>query len=253
MTKAHNEVDYRKRDAVAIITLNRPLKLNAMNSTMRNELIDALAKSESDGGVRVVILTGSGDKAFCAGRDLAEADVGQQEDFLPMIGDRIKLRKPIIAAVNGLAYGAGWFLVQGCDLCVASEDARFALPEAKVGRAPAWGCWLHGVVPQKIALELLMTGNPISAARAYEIGLINHVVPKEQVMARAMRLAEDLIAAAPLSVLTSKEVTYRTIGLPRPAALQLAFEIMAPIYVSEDAKEGVKAFREKRAPVWSGC
>src|SRR5690606_28673232 len=114
----------------------------------------------------------------------------------------------VIAAVNGLAYGGGWFLVQMCDIAVAADSATFALPEARFGRAPHWGAWLHGMVPQKIALELLMTGNSISAQRAYEIGLVNHVVPADQVLARARQLAADIIACAPLSVAGAKVMMY---------------------------------------------
>jgi len=252
MNMASNEVKYETREAVAVITLDRPAKLNAMNYGMREGLIDAWKRFEADTSARVAVLTGAGDRAFCAGRDLSEGTADRQEDFLPMIGDSVEVRKPVIAAVNGLAYGAGWFLVQGCDLCVASEQAWFALPEAKVGRAPAWACWLLGVVPQKIALELLMTGSPISAARAYQIGLVNHVVPAEEVLPRAMQLANDIVACAPLSVEASKQMIYRTTGLDRDSALRSAFNLMEPIYSSEDALEGIRAFRAKRAPVWQG-
>lgn len=245
-------VKYETRDSVALITLNRPAKLNAMNTGMRDMLLQFFQAVEDDPTVSVAILTGAGSRAFCAGRDLAEADADEQQDFLPMIGDKIKLTKPVIAAVNGLAYGAGWFLVQGCDLCVASTDATFALPEARVGRAPAWACWLHGMLPQKIMLELLMTGNPITATRAYEIGLVNHLIADADVLPTAMALAKSIVSAAPLSVAATKQMVYATAGVPRDEALRQSFEIFEPVYRSHDAYEGRLAFREKRAPQWTG-
>jgi enoyl-CoA hydratase len=243
---------YEKLGATVVITLNRPQKLNALNSPMRNALINAWNKFEEDDSARVAILTGAGQRAFCAGRDLTEGTADRQEDFLPMIGDNVKVSKPVIAAVNGLAFGAGWFMVQGCDLCVASDEASFALPEAKVGRGPAWAAWLHGMLPQKVALELLMTGNAITAHRAHEIGLVNHVVPAAEVLPCALALAADIVAAAPLSVSVSRQIVYDTMGLSRKDALQEAFRLCEPIYQSADALEGVNAFRQKRSPVWTG-
>ena len=125
---------------------------------------------EADASVRVLVLTGAGERAFCAGRDLNEPTVAG-ETMAPYLGEDVPFSKPAVAAVNGLAYGGGWFLAQMCDVVVASEDAEFALPGARVGAAPAWAVWLHGVVPEKAALELLMTGNRITALRAHQIGL----------------------------------------------------------------------------------
>lgn len=237
--------------AVATITLNRPTKMNAIDNDMRERMLLAWQQVESDPAIRVAILTGTGDRAFCAGRDLAAA-VGAQTQFLPVLGDNVTVSKPVIAAVNGLAYGGGWFLVQMCDLAVAADTARFALPEARFGRAPHWGAWLHGMIPQKVALELLMTGNPITARRACEIGLVNHVVPADQVLARTRQLAADIVAAAPLSVLGAKEMVYLAAEMGRSAALRMATRVFSRVYDSEDAREGATAFKEGRKPVWRG-
>ena len=243
---------YEMRGQVAVITLNRPAKLNAVNTAMRNGLIDAWQRFEADANARVAILTASGDRAFCAGRDLSENTADTQAGFLPVLGDSVHTTKPVIAAVNGLAYGAGWFLSQCCDMIVASDKSSFALPEAKVGRGPAWACWLHGMIPQKVALEILMTGNPISAQRAFDIGLVNHVVPQQDVMTRALQLANDIVSAAPLSVAASKEMMYMAADMGRSAALRTSFHLFEKVYNSEDALEGVRAFRDKRPPVWKG-
>jgi len=239
------------KDGVATVTMNRPKKMNAIDNEMREGLLAAWETIETDPAIRVAILTGAGPRAFCAGRDL-KAAVGAQTQFLPFLGDNVHVTKPVIAAVNGLAYGGGWFLVQMCDIAVAADTATFALPEARFGRAPHWGAWLHGMVPQKIALELLMTGNSISAQRAYEIGLVNHVVPADQVLARAQQLAADIIACAPLSVAGAKAMMYAAAEMGRGAALRTAAQIFQRAYDSEDAKEGANAFKEGRKPVWRG-
>jgi enoyl-CoA hydratase/carnithine racemase len=139
------------------------------------------------------------------------------------------------------------------DIIIASEDARFALAEAKVGRAPAIGVWLPGIVPQKIALELLMTGNPITARRAYEIGFVNHLVPREEVLQKAFSVAQDIVAAAPLTVKAVRDSIYLAAEMGRTAALRTAWHVFEPVYRSEDTYEGPRAFREGRKPVWKGA
>ncbi len=238
-------------EGIATITMNRPRKMNAIDNEMREGLLRAWDRVETDPDIRVAILTGAGPRAFCAGRDLAAA-TGAQTQFLPFLGDNVHVTKPVIAAVNGLAYGGGWFLVQMCDIAVAADNATFALPEARFGRAPHWGAWLHGMVPQKVALELLMTGNAIAAARAYEIGLVNHVVPAGELMAKARALAADIIACAPLSVMGAKAMMYAAAEMGRGPALRTAAQIFSRVYDSEDAREGALAFKEGRKPVWRG-
>jgi enoyl-CoA hydratase len=137
-----------------------------------------------------------------------------------------------------------------CDIVVANEETRLALSEAKVGRAPAIGCWLYGMMPPKIALELLMTGNPISARRAHEIGFINHIVPAAEVLPKALSIAEDILACAPLVVTAARQSIYLASEMGRTAALRTAVHVYEPAYRSEDTLEGWQAFREKRKPVW---
>ncbi len=251
-----DEVLYEIEDQVAVITLNRADKLNALNAAMRAALWEAWRSFEGDERLRVAILTGAGDKAFCAGIDLiefTETKLGvPPPNFLPVIGQNIKITKPVIAAVNGLAYAGGWRLVQMCDLCVASETTRFAITEARVGRGVPWAAPLIHMISPRVMLELLMTGNPISAQRAYELGFVNHVVPADQVMEKARALANDILAGAPLFMKAAKEMVYRATEVGSTEALRNADKIFEPVYRSEDAIEGPLAFREKRKPNWRG-
>ncbi len=237
---------------VAVITLNRPEKRNVVNTEMRDGVLAAWRRFEAATDLRVAILTAAGDKAFCAGRDLGEAASGHGHGFIPILRDEVQVSKPVIAAVNGAAIGGGCFLALSCDLCVAAEHATFALTEARVGRAPIYAFWLNAMVPQKVALEIAMTGNSITARRAYELGLANHVVPGDHLMERAMGLAADLCDAAPLSVAATKAMIYETAGLPPTEAMAAALARFQPVFDSEDALEGMRAFREKRRPQWKG-
>ena len=251
-----DEVLYEIEDKVVVITLNRADKLNALNAAMRAALWEAWRSFEGDERLRVAILTGAGDKAFCAGIDLiefTETKLGvPPPNFLPVIGQNIKITKPVIAAVNGLAYAGGWRLAQMCDLCVASETTRFAITEARVGRGVPWAAPLIHMISPRVMLELLMTGNPISAQRAYELGFVNHVVPADQVMEKARALANDILAGAPLFMKAAKEMVYMATEVGSTEALRNADKIFEPVYRSEDAIEGPLAFREKRKPNWRG-
>jgi len=243
---------YEMRGPIAVITLNRPEKRNVVNTAMRDGVLAAWQRFDADPAARVAILTAAGDKAFCAGRDLSEAASGHGHGVIPILRDEISVSKPVIAAVNGAALGGGCFLAISCDLCVAAEHASFALTEARVGRAPIYAFWLNDVISQKVALEMSMTGNPIGARRAYELGLVNHVVAAAELMDKAMALATDLCAAAPLSVAATKAMLYETAGLDTVSALELALARFKPVFESEDAMEGMRAFREKRPPQWKG-
>ena len=243
---------YEMQGPVAIITLNRPEKRNVVNLAMRDGVLAAWKRFEADPAARVAILTAAGDKAFCAGRDLSEAASGHGHGFIPILRDEITVSKPVIAAINGAALGGGCFMAISCDLCVAADSATFALTEVRVGRAPIYAFWLNGVIPQKVALEMSMTGNPITARRAHELGLVNHVVPDDFLMEKALGLAMDLCAAAPLAVSATKAMIYETAGLKPEAAMAVALERFKPVFESDDAVEGMRAFREKRLPVWTG-
>ena len=247
---------YENRGRVAIITINRPESRNAINREVREGLIAAWERFARDGEARVAILTGAGDKAFCAGADLkemAQTKLGSlPRNFLPTLNVNIHVTKPVIAAVNGVAYAGGWALVQMCDLVVASASARFAITEAKVGRGMPWAVPLTHMIPQKVLLEILLTGDPITAQRAYEIGFVNHVVPADQLMPKALAIAETIAENAPLTVAAAKEMVYLATDTGRTAGLETARHLFDHVYRSEDAQEGPRAFAEKRKPQWKG-
>ena len=247
---------YENRGRVAIITINRPESRNAINREVREGLIAAWERFARDGEARVAILTGAGDKAFCAGADLkemAQTKLGSlPRNFLPTLNVNIHVTKPVIAAVNGVAYAGGWALVQMCDLVVASTSARFAITEAKVGRGMPWAVPLTHMIPQKVLLEILLTGDPITAQRAYEIGFVNHVVPADQLMPKALAIAETIAENAPLTVAAAKEMVYLATDTGRMAGLETARYLFDHVYRSEDAQEGPRAFAEKRKPQWKG-
>ena len=154
--------------------------------------------------------------------------------------------------MNGVAYAGGWALAQMCDIVVASETARFAITEAKVGRGMPWAVPLTHMIPQKVLLEILLTGDPISAQRAYEIGFVNHVVPADQVMTKAIQIAETIAENAPLTIVAAKEMVYMATDMGRMAGLEAARHLFDHVYKSEDAQEGPRAFAEKRKPNWKG-
>jgi enoyl-CoA hydratase/carnithine racemase len=225
-------VRYENAGPVAWLTIDRPEARNALSAAVREGLFAGLRRFNEDAAARVLVLTGAGDKAFCAGADLKE--MAQS------------------AAVNGAAYAGGFLLAQSCDLCLAAEHATFAISEVKVGRGAPWAAPLPWLIPPRVAMQLLLTGDPITARRAHEIGLVNEVVPAAELRAAAQAMAERIAANAPLSVLAGK----RTAGLiaehPLSRAFLAADEIWEPVYLSEDAQEGPAAFGEKRPPVWRG-
>jgi len=242
-------------DGIFIITINRPEARNAMDGETRESLRAAFNKFEA-GSDRVAIITGAGDKAFCAGMDLKEMASKQIDvpprDFIPIMGDGIRVTKPTIAAVNGVAYAGGWLLAQMCDLCVAAENARFAITEAKVGRGMPWAAPLFDMLPRRIALELLMTGEPIDAQRAYEVGFVNKIAPIGQARAVAIELARKIVSCAPLTVKAAKALAEVRAEHKLSDALNAAYALFEPVYRSADAIEGPRAFAEKRTPRWTG-
>ncbi|WP_373077348.1 enoyl-CoA hydratase/isomerase family protein [Zhongshania sp.] len=243
-------------DGIAIITLNRPETRNALGKEIREGLFAAWERFERDHALRVAILTGTGDKAFCAGGDLKEmVDTGMKvppRDMYAMPYDTVELSKPTIAAVNGVAFAGGWMIAQACDLCVASSSAKFAVTEVKVGRSSPWASPLIHMIPQRIMMEILLTGKPITAQRAYEIGLVNRLAQPENLMATALELAAEILDGAPLSVKAARETVMISTEMGRSAALKAARHASEYCYNSEDAQEGPKAFAEKRRPQWKG-
>lgn len=249
-------VRYELVGPVAWLTIDRPEARNALSAAVREGLFAGVRRFEADDDARVLVLTGAGDKAFCAGGDLKEmADTAltvPPPDFLPQFGRNVEVTKPTIAAVNGVAYAGGFLLAQNCDLVVAASTAKFAVSEVKVGRGSPWAAPLSWLVPPRVAMETLLTGDPLSAQRAYEVGLVNRVVEPVDLVATTQALAEGIAANAPLSVVAAKRTAY----LSRESSLADAFDeaerIWDPVYRSADAQEGPAAFRDKRTPVWTG-
>ena len=249
-------VTYEVVRRVAWLTIDRPEARNALSAEVRRLLTEGFERFAADEDAAVLVLTGTGDKAFCAGGDLREmADTAltvPPPDFVPQPGRTIELTKPVVAAVNGIAYGGGFLLAQQCDLVLAAEHARFAVSEAKVGRGAPWAAPLSWLVPPRVAMQLLVTGDPISAQRAREVGLVNEVHPAAELHDAAQALGERIAANAPLSVAAAKQ-TVRLMAADRFAEAYAAAEALwEPVYLSADAQEGPAAFRDKRTPVWTG-
>lgn len=249
-------ISYEVVDGVAWLTINRPQARNALNAAVRQGLFDTVRRFNGDDSAKVLVLTGAGDKAFCAGGDLKEmAETALSvppPDFAPQFGRNIEVVKPTIAAVNGVAFAGGFLLAQQCDLVIAAEHARFAVSEVKVGRGSPWAVPLSWLLPPRIALQILMTGDPITAERAREVGMVNEVVPAAELRERTQEIALRIASNAPLSVLAAKRTVYLSAQHHLAEAYDLADEIWEPVYLSADAQEGPAAFREKRTPVWKG-
>jgi enoyl-CoA hydratase/carnithine racemase len=245
-------VRYELEGAVAWVTIDRDEARNALNAAVREGLWAATRRFNDDAAARVLVLTGAGDRAFCAGADLREMADGTMEvpppDFLPIFGRNIEVTKPTIAAVNGVAYAGGFLLTQMCDLVVAAAHARFAITEVRVGRGTPWAAPLPWLLAPRIALELLLTGDHLGAERAREVGLVNRVVPASELHAATQELASTIAANAPLSVAAAK----RTVYLSQPDVYAEADAIWDPVYRSADAQEGPRAFRDGRTPDWRG-
>jgi enoyl-CoA hydratase/carnithine racemase len=248
-----SDVTYEVVDGVAWLTIDRPEARNALNQSVRDGLWGGVRRFNADDSAGVLVLTGAGDKAFCAGGDLKEmAEVALEvppADFMPIFGRNVEVPKPTIAAVNGVAFAGGFLLAQSCDLCVAADHSRFGITEAKVGRGAPWAAPLPWLIPPRVAMELLLTAAPIDAERALQVGLVNQVVPAAELRDATQRLATTILANAPLSVRASKQ----TVALAMEAIpWDEADRIWESVYLSADAQEGPAAFREGRAPKWQG-
>jgi len=249
-------VNVERIAAACVVTLDRPERRNALDTESINLIGEALAAAEADGAVRAVILTGAGDQAFCAGMDLKEFAGGERParrgPGLEVFTTRC-YPKPVIAAVNGSAVGGGFELMLASDMAVAAETATFSVPEVKRGLVGA-GCStrLAARVPAPVAFEMAVLGEPISASRALALGLVNEVVGAGRTLERALQLAEIIAASAPLAVGVTKQLIWDEIGAHTPEEWTTIRARAVPVFASEDAKEGARAFSEKRRPVWTG-
>jgi enoyl-CoA hydratase/carnithine racemase len=249
-------VKYEIDDQVAWMTIDRPEARNALSKAVRDGLWEGFRRFADDEDAAVLVLTGAGEKAFCAGGDLKEMSSTSLRvpppDFLPYLQRTVKSDKPVIAAVNGVAFAGGFLLAQMCDLVIAADHARFAITEARVGRGSPWAAPLPWLIPPRVAMEIMVTAEPISAQRGYELGLINKVVPLAELRDAAQAMARTIAANAPLSVRAAKSLVYLSAEHGWSAALDAADELYEPVYLSEDGQEGPRAFAEKRAPRWQG-
>lgn len=243
-------------EGIATITINRPDQRNCLSKDVRDGLRAAWERFEADDAACIAILTGTGEKAFCAGGDLKEmVELGLKtppRDFFPVPYENIQLSKPTIAAVNGVAFAGGWMIAQACDLCVASTSAKFAITEVKVGRGSPWAAPLIHMIPQRIYMEIVLTGKPITSQRAYEIGLVNRLSEPGEALDTAMDLAREIIDGAPLSIAAARETVMLATEMGRAAAIDAGYAAHEKAYNSEDAQEGPRAFAEKRKPQWKG-
>ncbi len=255
-------VIYQKRDRIAYITLNRPEALNAINLETQQELSRIWADFRDDPDVWVAIISGVGDKAFSAGVDLKELSqspdvLGLWDDGLPSVPGGLlgamEVWKPTIAAVNGYALGMGCTFALSCDIRIAAENASFAYPEVARGVSVSLGSLLlPRVIPLALAMEILFTANRIDAHEAYRIGLVNKVVPLSELMPAAEKTARAICENAPLAVRATKEHVIRGREMPLDQGRRLGVLLAGQVHRSEDAKEGPKAFIEKRSPLYRG-
>ena len=248
---------YAEKGRISIITLNRPRSLNAVNLEMRQLLRDAWLRFKQADDQWVAILTARGDRSFCSGLDLKERnqlgpEKGSIEAITKQIGPHLprdlEIFKPTIAAVNGFALGGGFEMVQNCDLCVASENAEFAIVEPRWNLTGAWAANLTRQIGLRHALEMTIVPQRVPAQRAYEMGLVNWVVPPAQLMDKALEVANLILGNGPASVASFIEMYHRTYGMSHAEAVALGNHIQKHLLRMEDTVEGPRAFAEKRKP-----
>lgn len=254
-----NEVISELRDdGILILTINRPEKRNALNGVTSAKMEEIINRAEKDNDVRVIIVTGAGQKSFCAGEDLSElSSTGECQTVMEHGFGGLTNRlctKPIICAVNGTAVGGGMEIAMSCDIIIAVKEARFGLPEVKVGLIASTG----GIVrmarelPRKVAMELCLTAKLIYAQEAKEIGIVNHVVEPEDLMPKAIEIAEQIAANAPLALKMTKEIMHMAPSMSLEDGMRYCDIAYRFIEKTEDGVEGPLAFMEKRKPNWKG-
>lgn len=250
-----DKVLFEKRGGVALVTINRPERLNACDFETYGRLAEIWAEFRDDATLRVGILTGVGDRAFSAGSDVKSNYVSRpsgeepQSELFPLMHE---LEKPLIAAINGHANGGGLEQALACDIRVAAEHSQFGLGEVRLGWLPGAGGTqrLPRLIPRGRALEMLITGSRIGAEEALRLGLIDHLVPKDQHLEKAFEIAGEIEKSAPLAVQKIKRAVKLGLDLPLPEALKMERELYLWLQNTEDAREGAAAFAEKRSPNW---
>ncbi len=251
---------YEKKDNVAWITLNRPEARNAQNDPLRNEVMAALEDCRNDDNVRVIVITGAGEKAFSAGADITEfprrypADVLKQNGTRKIVDVIRNLPKPVICMVNGLALGGGCELMMSCDLVVAVDTAIFGQPEINLGIIPGAGGTqvLPRLIGEKRAKELVFTGGTMTVQEALQRGMVNRVVPREKLLETVMELAKAMMKHSPVAMKIAKIAVNKSLDTPLAVGMECERELFALCFGTEDQKEGAKAFLEKRKPEYKG-
>lgn len=260
-SEAFQNVRFERSGARANIIINRPEKRNALNAATIAELYRAFEICKADPSIRVVVLTGAGDKAFCAGADLAEnlqpmneyLRYVQRETFVGLFKIIPQLGKPVIGAVQGLALAGGCGLAVSCDFVIASEAARFGTPEVNVGLFPMMiSAILMRNLGRKKAYDMMLTGRQIDAQEAERIGLVTRVVPVERLQAEVTLLAEELASKSPAILKLGKDALIKADQMPFNEALDYLSTMLSMNFLTEDAREGMTAFMEKRPPEWKG-
>ncbi len=261
MTFVGTKVTLEKEGAIAIITINRPNALNALNETVLNELSQAIDDIRDDDSIKAVIITGAGEKAFVAGADITEIkDWDEKIGYLrskkgQSIFNKIEeLPKPVIAGINGFALGGGMELAMACDIRVANTNARLGQPEVKIGLIPGYGGTqrLARLVGEGMAKYLILTGEMISAQEAHRIGLVEHIVLPEELLSFCKKLANNLALLPPVAISYAKYVIHKGLDYPLEESLEIEAKHFGKICETEDKKEGINAFLEKRAPLFKG-
>ena len=262
----YETIDLSKKNGIAILTLNRPDKLNAVNKAMWWDFTGAIADIQKDNGIRVLVLTGAG-RGFCAGADIDEnlaipiSDTVPQEtkkwfaDNISVAGLRLaRLEKPTVAAVNGVAAGMGFSLALACDIRIASDNARLNNAFVRIGLIPDNGMTylLSRIIGIGKALEMMYTGKTVSAEEAYSLGLVNQVVPADNLMKITIDLAEKIAEAAPLALKSTKETVWQALNCTLEQQIAIETEVQNNLFKTEDFREGVAAFHEKRPPIFRG-